>query len=412
MQLTRARARVEMGRGSFVLLVLLLALPAPVARAQSTYDLGATAFYESGGPLDMLVITPTTDAFVDFGPVGVGLGYEADIVSGASVAVVDAPAPAVDVISSATHLDDVRHTARATLALQGDTTSLRGTYSYGTESDYQSNGMALSARAEMFERNTAFELSYARGWDRVCNLPIGDNPDAVDRPRMATSEGCFTDSTDRAAMDLSIQTFQGAWTQAWTPILTTQLLLTAQILNGYQGNPYRAVWLGRTSAQENHPENRARYAVGLDTRLYLEPLDGTVMIFVRGYRDTWDILSVTGELAYEQSLGGDLRLRVRGRYYNQSGATFYSDDYPRSPRGQYFTGDRELSPMTSLTLGGRLALSIPPGDDGSVIGFLSSLDLVGKADVMLFEFPEFHYARAPVPNTTALVITLSLEAVF
>jgi hypothetical protein len=393
-------------------LALLIVIAPSGAMAQSTYDLAATVFYESGGPLDMLVITPTTDAHVDFGPVAIGAGYEADIVSGASVAVVDAPSPAIDAISTATHLEDVRHTARGTLALEGDNTSLTGTYSYGTEADYQSHGMALAARAELFERNTAFDVSYARGWDRVCNLPIGENPDAVDRPRMATADGCFTDDPSRASMDLSIQTFQGAWTQAWSPILTTQLLFTAQLLNGYQGNPYRGVWLGRTSAQENHPENRARYAIGLDTRLDLEPLDGTVMIFLRGYRDTWDIMSVTGELAYDQSIGPDLRLRVRGRYYNQTSATFFSDDYPRMSVGQYFTGDRELSAMTSLTLGGRLSLAIPPGDDGMVLGFLSSLDISGKADVMLYDFSEFHYARASVPNTTAILVTLALEAVF
>jgi hypothetical protein len=344
--------------------------------------------------------------------VGLGVNYEADIVSGASVAVVDAPSAGVDVISTATQLDDIRHTIGGSVRFEGEYTSLSATYNYGTESDYVSHGFSVAGRAEMFERNTAFDLSYARGFDSVCNLPIADNQEAVDRPRLPTADGCFSDVPDRAGIDLSLQTFQGGWTQAWAPILITQLVATAQLLNGFQGNPYRAVWLGRSGAQENHPDNRARYALGLDTRLWLKPIEGALRLFVRGYRDTWDILSITAELSYEQSIGENLTLQVRGRYYDQTAAIFYSDDYARLPRGDYFTGDRELSAMSSITVGGKLQLEIPAADDGMVLGFMQSLRFIAKGDVMLLDFGEFHYGRAPVPNTTAIVATLSLESAF
>jgi len=399
---------------SALLFSLVLAFGgATAASAQSSADATATVFYEAGGQLNMLVINPSADVNADFGPVDVAVGYEADIVSGASVAVVDAPSAGVDVISTATQLEDIRHTARGSMSIQADFATLTGGYAYGTENDYRSHGMFLAARAEMFERNTAIDISYGRGWDSVCNLPIEDNPEAVDRGRMPDAEGCFDDAVeDRAALELSIQTFQGAWTQSWTSILTTQLTFTTQILNGYQGNPYRAVWLGRSAAQEHHPENRARYALGLDSRIWLEPLMGTVSAAVRGYRDSWDILSLTAELGYHQQIGENLSLKVRGRYYNQSGAIFYSDDYALAPRGQYFTGDRELSPMTSWVLGGTLALDVPGGEDGYVLGFMETFAVIGKADVILMDFPEFHYGRVAVPNNTAITATLSLESEF
>lgn len=385
---------------------------ASVSHAQSSADATATVFYENGGQLNMLVVNPSADVNADFGPVDVSVGYEADIVSGASVAVVDAPSADVDVISTATQLDDVRHVAKGALTVESEYATLTGGYSYGTESDYRSHGLFLAATTEMFERNTSIGISYARGWDSVCNLPTADNPEAVDRPRLPTSDGCFSDDPERVEDDLSLQTFQGNWTQAWTPIFTTQLTFTAQILNGFQSNPYRAVWLGRTAAQEHHPENRTRYAVGADSRLWIEPLEGTLSLAVRGYRDTWDIMSITGELGYHQQLGEDLSLKARVRYYNQSSAVFFSDDYALAPRGQYFTGDRELSAMSSWVIGGRLEYNVPGDDEGYVLGFMETFAVVAKSDVMLMDFREFNYGRVSVPNNTAITATLSLESEF
>ena len=383
------------------------------AEAQSRFDLTGTFFHESGGPLKMTVITPSAGLTLDTGDVAVSAGYEADIVSGASVAVVDAPAADVDAISSATQLDDFRHTGSGSVTLRGEMTSMTVGYSYGVESDYKSHGFTLSGRAEMFERNTAFELAYARGIDRVCNVQQPRNAEAVDRRRMDDSDGCFEAGVDdRETLDLDLHTFQASWTQAWTPVLTTQLSGTMQLLDGYQGNPYRAVWLGRTAAQEHHPEIRARYAVGLGTRLWIKPLDGALILHLRGYRDTWGIESLTGELGYEQTILQDVRLRVRGRYYDQTGAVFYSDDYAFQPAGQYFTGDRELSPMSSITVGGRIAFDVPPDEQGDVLGFLTEFRLIGKADYIMHTFDEFHYGRADVPNDNAIVATLGLEAVF
>ena len=402
MQLTRAAA---------VGIVLLTAV-AP-ARAESGLGIAATYFHESGGPLSMNVINPSTGLNVDLGDaVAIGASYEADIVSGASVAVVDAPSADVDVIASATKMTDTRHTGGGSLTLRGERTEMTLGYTYGTESDYRSHGISVSGRAEMFERNTALQLSYARGIDRVCNVFQPRAREAVDRRRMDASDGCFANEEDRMEEALSIQTFQGTWTQAWAPVLTTQLTLTAQLLHGQQGNPYRAVWLGRSSAQENHPRDRARYAAGLAARLWIRPLSGAVSVEGRVYRDTWGIESVTGELGYEQSIGEGLRLRVRGRYYTQTAAVFFSDNYTVQPVGQYFTGDRELSPMDSITLGGRIAFSVPPNEEGDVLGLLTQLDLIAKADYIMHSFDEFRYGRAEVPNTDAIVVTLALESVF
>ncbi|MEM1417461.1 MAG: DUF3570 domain-containing protein [Myxococcota bacterium] len=388
------------------LLVLLAA--AGVAVAQVGVSTTTTYYRESGGPLENQVVTPSVRIRGDIREIlQLRAGWEADVVSGASVAVVDNPTSAPDAITSATKYDDFRNVASAGFTLRSEFATLSADYSYGNESDYRSHAFRLGASAELFERNTRFALSYGRGFDQVCNLRQPRAQEAVDRQRLPNSEGCFSGADDREALDVELHTFQGGWTQAWTPILVTQVTLTGQILNGYQGNPYRAVWLGRTAAQEFHPENRQRWAGGVGARLFVRPLRGAIQLFGRLYRDSWDVTSATAELAWEQTLGESLRVRARGRYYTQTAAAFFSDDYARFPRGQYFTGDRELSGMSSWVVGGSVRYDLPPAMEERT---LEQLSIVLKFDYLRYDFRDYTYGGVGVPNDTGIALTFGLDA--
>ncbi|HKU43286.1 MAG TPA: DUF3570 domain-containing protein [Polyangiales bacterium] len=405
MQLRRALRRCQL-----LLVASLLGFAPGALRADVNLDLAGTYFHESGGPLYMNVLIPSAEASIDLGePATLGVSWSADIVSGASVAVVDAPAEDVDAISAAS-VTDARHDFAGQLTLRDGTASVDLGYRHAFEHDYLSDGFSVAARTELFERNTGLSVSYARGFDRVCDLAGTFEP--VMKPRLDSSEGCFEDSETRAERDLSVHTFQGGWTQAWTPILTMQLTATAQVLHGFQSNPYRAVRIGKTSAQEHHPTDRARYALTAGLRLWIVPLAGALQAEARAYRDTWDITSLTSELAYEQTLLGSLRIRLRGRYYTQTAAAFYSDDYVLAPHGRYFTGDRELSPMQSALLGVQVSWNALPDDRGEVFGFLSGFQLVLKGDGLKTFFEDFHYDRADVPNTLALIGSMEARATF
>lgn len=394
-------------------LVLALAFVSTVQADVGQVDAYSTLFYETGGPLNMLVVTPRANLRLDPIPeLTVRAGWEADIVSGASVAVVDAPSTDVDAITSATQVTDFRNVFNGGLELHSEYGTLRGSYSYGFENDYRSHSFTLGARTDLFERNTTFDLSYARGFDQVCDRLQPREQDAVHRQRLDSAEGCFTDAMDRTTHDIELQTFQGSWTQAWAPIFVTQLTASGQLIDGFQSNPYRAVWLGRSAAQEHHPDERFRYAASLSARLWIEPMRGALQATARVYRDTWDVRSITAELAYEQTIDGGLRFRLRGRYYRQGAAAFYSDDYALAPRGQYFTGDRELSDMESYMAGAQLVWTLTPGTEGAQIGFLQSFRMVLKADYLHQEFASFHYGRVGVPNNNSIVATLGFEMVF
>lgn len=405
MQLTITRTG-----GRLALAVLLIAAVGGTARADDTFGVGASLFHERGGPLHMTVLMPSAQTSVDLSEtLGLHVAWTADVVSGASVAVVDAPAADVDAIASAS-LTDTRHAFSGGLQLRDGMASLDVGYTHAFENDYLSNAFDVTAATDLFDRDTTLSISYARGFDEICD--VAGTFDPVMKPRLDSSKGCVSNANARADRDLSLHTLQASWTQAWTPVLSTQVGASAHVQHGFQSNPYRAVLIGKTAAQEHHPHDRARYAASAGLRLWIVPLASTASGLFRAYRDTWGITSLTGELAYEQSVAAGLRLRARGRYYTQTAAAFYSDDYVLAPRGQYFTGDRELSPMRNLVLGGHILWDVPANADGEILGFLAGLALTLKADMLRTYFDHFHYDRAPVPNTLALIGSFELQAMF
>jgi hypothetical protein len=150
--------------------------------------------------------------------------------------------------------------------------------------------------------------------------------------------------------------------------------------------------------------------------IFLRPLKSALHFGARGYSDTWEIRSGMLEAEYEQHFGERLRGLVHLRGYKQSGAIFWSDDYtggnpPLGPRGQYWTGDRELSPFYSLAAGARLMYTIVPAQ-GRILGIMLQLKFGLSGDVIAFHYDEYTLGGAPIDNARAYLGTFSLEALF
>jgi len=291
--------------------------------------------------------------------------------------------------------------------------------SSSTENDYKSRSFNASAKTDLFQHNTELELAYARNWDNVCDAVHTLNADATIRQPLDDSKGCFDSSAaNRAERPIRTDAFQLTWTQAWTPELLTQAVYTGQLQNGLLSDPYRAVVLSANGqyAQEHHPDNRARQALALRTAYYLRAIKGSVRLGVRVYRDTWDVKSGTVELEAEKYIFSWLRLRATGRYYNQTGAMFWSDDYTggepvHGPRGQYWSGDRELSPFSSILVGARLLASWT-ADEKRILGLFQGFQAGVGLDVLFYNYRDFTLAgRAPL-DTKAYLGSLSLTALF
>jgi hypothetical protein len=394
-------------------------LRAGAAHAQvADVDLRTTVLLEPSKESRLTVVNPSVGVSVqptDW--LDINAGYEADIVTGATEAV--KLGPVVDAVSRATEFNDTRHMATGGVAFVRRATRLSASYSYGTESDYRSQGFSVAAAADFLQKNTQLEISYARGFDEVCTTAYTGSIGPSARSKLDSSDGCFTQAANRAKRDIDLDVFQASWTQAWTPTVSTQAVLTGSLQHGFLENPYRGVVITPAGfdALENHPDNRARGALALRGKYYVKPLDGAATLGVRLYRDTWDILGQTYELEAEKYLGPSFRILAHGRYYSQTGALFYSNDYTGGeplygPRGQYWTGDRELSPLSSFMVGGRALLALQGAPADRVLSILLRLQLSAGFDLLKTNLKDFTWGDERPDDTTSMIFSFAARGEF
>jgi len=400
---------------------LSIVFGAASAQAQvASLDVSSALFVEPSKRSGLTVLNPSATLAVSPSDwLTVQGGYEADIVSGASESLKGGRLSSVDIVTSATHFADTRHALSGGFTITRASTHLSGSYTYGTEHDYRSNAFALSAGTDFLQKNTQIELSYGRGFDKVCTTAYAASDAPSSRLALDNSKGCFTDDKKRASRDISLNNFQVGWTQTWTPVFATQMVLSAALQNGFLGNPYRSVVIAPAGDQalENHPENRARGALGLRGKYYARNLQMAFSAGARLYRDTWDIFGQTYEIDAERYMLPWLRILVRGRYYTQTKALFWSDDYTggepaTGPRGQYWSGDRELSPLSSYLIGGRALVSREGRPGARVAGLFLSLSGAFGFDLLKTNLRDFTLGGRAPDDTVAMLWSLGARGEF
>ena len=402
------------------LAALLLLTPLAVSAQVAAFAPRATVLWEQSKSSGLLVINPTAELSVT--PIDwleLHAGYEADIVSGATESLKGGRLSPVDIVSSATDFKDTRHVISGGFGLVRETTKLSATYGRGFESDYRSHSISVSASTTFLQKNTELSLAYGRGFDEVCTTAFADSDSASVKQPLDSSKGCFKNGENRATRDVDLDNFQTGWTQTWTPIFATQLVLYGALQHGFLENPYRAVVIAPAGDQalENHPDNRLRLASALRAKLYVRPIKTAFSAGARIYRDTWDILGQTYELEAERYLWPELRLWVHGRYYRQTEALFWSDDYtggePQDgPRGQYWTGDREVSPLSSYLLGGRLIFRKSGSPEQRIAFVLLNFETSISFDFMKTSLAEFTWGGTKPNDTLAMIGSLGVRGEF
>jgi hypothetical protein len=377
-----------MPRLAFISL-LLAALGASPARAEDKVEVKAQYFTEPSNVQGLHVFHPAialdVDAHRDF---TLRFGYDADVVSGATPRTYGA---ALDAVSSATQFSDTRHAFHGGAELRLGPTAVNAGYTFAFENDYRSHAIDVGARVDLWGRNTTFKLGYAHNFDSVCNV---DNQGAMptERRSLGSSKGCFAKTTGLVEEPLAIDSYAASWTQVLTPILLSDVAVTFQVLDGFQSNPYRRVRLfGIVEAQEAEPSLRQRVAVQARLRVAITRARAAIGFVGRFYWDTWGIKSGTAEVSWDEWLFPQLLLRVRGRFYQQSRALFYRDagetlSYEAvGPVGQYFTGDRELSPFRDYLIGFKVAWVRNADERGKVLRVFEQLDINAKVDLIDYQ---------------------------
>jgi hypothetical protein len=357
-----------------------------VFREASTSRTGICA---EKGHCDLTVLHPQTDISATFGSgVSLAAGYALDVVSGATPKVFG-----VDAVSSATRFSDTRHQFRGALTYTRPTADVTAGVSTGWESDYRSSALTVTTRSDILDHQISLGFAYTHNFDDVCDQ---DNQAAAGRPldrlALASSQNCFKTidgpvGQRTVTRRLNIDSLEPSLTWAATPRLLLQVGATAQILDGFQSNPYRQVELGSAARtpQESLPTLRQRFAL-FGRAAYAFPRTRTaVHAMARLYRDTWAVESITGEVLVNQYLAKFLLFSVRGRVHAQRGASFYRDANGYrlfGPNSQYWTGDRELSPMENLLMGGKFAyIRIPEAGTAS---FFNEIEGAAKWEALLY----------------------------
>jgi hypothetical protein len=385
-------------RSALVLTSLaIVAAPAP-ARADDRVDLTTTWYQEfrNGGQGGLTVIHPQLSVGADLGErVTIDVGYQADIVTGATAAVY-----AVDAVSSATPFDDLRHVGSLGFGLRGRRSQLGVSASVGTERDYLSITVGFGGSIDLPGKNTTLALSYSHNFDEVCDKANAEAT-VFERRALVGADPCAKNvifgETTRDAMtmealtvwrDLDIDTAQATLTQNLSPTMNLQMSLYGSILNGFQSNPYRRVRVGPNEPQEHIPDVRARLAISARLNKYLVALKSAAHADARYYSDTWGVNAGSLELAYSQYIGSSLLFRVHGRLHQQSAATFFKDAFfyeTEASAGEYFTGDRELAPVRNAIFGAKLSILSVAEDDKKVLGIFEKLQVDLRTDILMLD---------------------------
>ncbi len=379
---------MQLGRTAIVCAAALLG--GAIARAENRADIKINYFVEPAKTQRLHIVVPQLAVNVDLHPVvSINIGYDVDIVSGATPRVYGTQ---VDAVSSATQFSDQRHAPHGGMQLRVGPTTLDVGYTFATEHDYRSHSLDAAAKVDLWGKNTTIALGYAHNWDRVCDV---DNRGAqpLERRSLGASDGCFTDAPGLRLEPVTINSYSATLTQIFHPLVVGDLTTSFEVIEGFQTNPYRRVRLfgGTVEAQEAHPLLRQRVAVQARLRIAVPKAKAAVQMLGRFYWDTWGIKAGTAELAWEQYIVPQLLFRLRARFYQQGRAVFYRDagemlSYESvGPVGQYFTGDREMSPFRDYLVGLRLSYLKAANERGKVGKVFQSIDVHVKAELMGYE---------------------------
>jgi len=345
------------------------------------------------GNAGITVIHPQTDVSATLASgFGIAAGYAVDVVSGATPRVFgvrnDATGRPVDAISGATKFSDVRQQVHGALSYSRPVGDVAASYSYGWEHDYRSHAVTVNTRTDVLDHALSINLSYTHNFDSVCDAANTDTAGIpLARQALVNSNNCFKGTADVATRSLNIDAVEPSVTWAMTPRLALQGGGTAQVLDGFQSNPYRQVDLGRAGArpQETLPQFRQRYALFVRGAYAVPSARASIQAMGRLYRDSWGVRAATAELLLQSYVTRFLLWSLRGRATAQGGAVFYEDAqtyFLHGPNGQYWTGDRELSPMQNLLTGTKLTyLHIPEAGEHH---FISELDASVKFEMLFY----------------------------
>ena len=347
------------------------------------------------------VFTPSINASISSPTAGWNVGgtYVLDVLSAASP----------DIVSMASNrYKETRSAGTLTGGYKPGLYGFQAQANFSREPDYFSRGAGLAVTGDFKEKTITPRLGFNYSLDTIGRRSLD-----IDTTLLKTAE------------------MEGSVTFVLSPTSLVLVSATGQFERGDQSKPYRYIPLFDPSiaphvpsgatidlvnryrlpfrSNEQLPTERDRYALGARFAHRFVGINSTVRLEERGYIDDWGLKSTTTDFRFVVDAGKRLRFWPHARYNVQNGVNFYQLAYAATvnSNGQlqvplFRTGDRELSPMETITGGGgiRYALSAP---DSKV-----QWDLTLQGDVMYSKFFDSLY----VTMRTALYGSLALDVEF
>lgn len=283
--------------------------------------------------------------------------YYVDTISSASI----------DVVTTASPYKDKREEFGAGIDYLHGNSLLGVTLSSSKENDYQADSFGLNVSHDLPGGLTTINLGYSQGHDIV--------------QRVDTS---FEAEINRYNFRLGV-----------TQVLTRSLLLGVNFEgiaeDGYLSNPYRSARILGASLPERYPGTRDSQAVAVRAVQAFSsgarPVISSLRAEYRYFQDNWGIRSNTLTFALQRYFGSRVLGEARYRYYQQSAASFYSDNF--TSEMVYMARDKELSTFTGHSLGYKVSWKFLDRK----YSFIDRMSLNFSHDYINFDYQDFTDVR-------------------
>jgi hypothetical protein len=214
-------------------------------------------------------------------------------------------------------------------------------YYVSDETDYFAQKISCGAERGFLDDHLLLTFGASWGWDRIEPLADDDTNTAADSKRTLHANVVAT--------------------QILSPTTVAQVGLEWNGVEGLQHSPYRTVYVAGGYVPEVHPDSRSRRDVFVKLNQYLTNR-ASMKVSYMYYLDDWGVDSHTIGAKLSQYVGEDVVVRYRYRFYSQSEADFFREDYdePGGVNGLR-TGDYRMSDFDAHLFGTRLSWNLGKG---------------------------------------------------
>jgi hypothetical protein len=399
LQLTRTKARFCPRLAISACLTWAAISRAAEPKAPSSIDVKTQS--ELGAYTDsdhVSVLTPSVSAVVSDPTAGysVGASYLVDVVTAASV----------DIVSTATpRWSEVRQAATTQGTYQPKQIGGTASVAVSSEPDYLSVTGGGALRLEVDRKRLVLGAGYAYSRDQAGRSGTSFSVYSLllHRHLLQGSLAIVIDRSTELTFVLDSSLEYGRQEKPYRYLALFDAAVVRNVPNGAAIDQINALRLpGRVA--ERLPETRQRYA--LSARLANRGADRTFIAFERLYADSWGLMATTTDLRYAFDLGRRFSIHPDLRFHLQSGTSFWHRAYVGSVRSgvveapEYRSGDRELGPLLSGTVGlGADWLIGSPSEDPWILGAVAEETRTSYFDALFISKRYAEFAALTLEKT-------------